>query len=128
MSLFEDVLEIHYNAKTRIEHAPTIGALKEALDCVAATPGDVSIVLDWDTLNTIAHPLDAEPDVSDTFVPPEHIEQRPEMVELTLDVPVLVHGVEAGQSFGLAMVPHAARYDNSIANHDKVVAIDFTPQ
>ena len=125
MSLFEDVLEIHYNAENRIEQPTTIEAIEQALDRVAADPEDVSVVLDWDSLDAIAHPLDAKPDVSDAFLPPEHIEQRPEIIELTLDVPVIVLGVEAGQSFGLVMVPRAARYDNSIANHDKVVAIDF---
>lgn len=125
MSLFEDVIEVHYNPENRFEGRRHIDTLRYAMNQVASSPEDVSIVLDWESLDAIAHPLDVEPEVTG-HVPRDHVELRPEKVELALDTRALVHGVESGQAFGLVMDPRAVRYSNTISDDKKVVAIDFT--
>jgi len=127
MSVFEDLLEVHYNAETRIEGLRHIDTLREALDRIAAPPVDVSLILDWGTLSYIAGGLDVEPEVTG-HVPREHVELRPEKVELALDTDALVFGQESGTSWAVALDSHAVRYDNTIADHSKVVAIDFTDE
>jgi hypothetical protein len=125
MSTFEDLLEVHYNAETRIEGLRHIDTLRQGLDEIAAPSEDVTIVLDWGTLAYIAGGLDVEPEVTG-HVPREHVELRPEKIELALDSDALVFGQESGTAWGVLLDSHAVRLDNSIANHDKVVAIDFT--
>ena len=127
MSLFEDVLEVHYNAENRVEGVRHIDTLRKALREIATPPEDATVVLDWGSLAYIAGGLDVEPEVTG-HVPREHVELRPEKIELALDTDALVFGQESGMSWGVVLDPHAVRYDNSIADHSKVVAIDFTDE
>lgn len=125
MSLFEDVIEVHYQSDNRIEGPRHIDTLRTGLRKIATSPEDVSIVLDWDSLDKVAYPLDVEPEVTG-HVPRDHVELRPDKIELALETRALVHGVESGQAFGLLMDPRAVTYDNTVTDSKKVVAIDFT--
>jgi hypothetical protein len=125
MSIFEDVLEVHYKAENRVEDVRHVETIRRALEKVEAVPEDVTVVLNWDSLAYIAGGLDVEPEYTG-HVPRQHVELRPEKIELALDTDAMVFGTESGTSFGVVLDPHAVRYDNSIANQDNVVAIDFT--
>jgi hypothetical protein len=125
MSLFEDVVEVQYQSENRIEGPRNIDTLREGLRKIAASPDKVSIILDWDTLDKIAYPLDVEPEVTG-HVPRDHVELRPDKIGLALETRAFVHGIETSQPLGLLMDPSAVRYSNSIINEKKVVAIEWT--
>jgi hypothetical protein len=125
MSIFEDLLEVHYNAENQTVQRWDIEALKTALDEVARPPEDVAIILDWDSLVYIADTIDEQLEYDDV-VPHEHAEFRPDKIGMALDVRSTIHGVGSDTDFGLVMDPSAVRYDNTIADQSGVVAIEFT--
>lgn len=123
MTLFEDPLEIHYNAENRLKDVRHVETLWTALRRVAAPPEDLVVILDWESLHYISDPLDVE---IETDLPAEHLELGPDKIGRKLDTRATIHGVDAGQAFGLVMRPYYVRYDNTIADQEKVLAIDFT--
>jgi len=78
MSLFEDVLEAHYNATERIEGPRTVETLERAIEENIHDADDLSIVADWHTLHHMEHDLmDIELDLD----LPEEITARVPKVE-----------------------------------------------
>ena len=125
MSLFEDVLEIHYNAESRVSGGMSLHTLRQAADEVGRPLEDVCIVVTWNALDGIAAPLDEYEFERELHIPKEHIETRTRQVEREFNHELHVHGVESGDDFALVMDPNAVTYANEIIDESGVVAIDF---
>ena len=124
MSIFEDVLEVHYNAETRVEGPPSADTIRTALNRVAHDPDDVSVVLDWDTAHEIEDQL---MHISvDYDLPESHVETSCDRISTALDTRATVHGTGTGMDFGLVLHPIGINYANEVIAPASVVAIDFT--
>jgi hypothetical protein len=125
MSIFEDTLEVWWNATNTVEGPRELDTLGTALSRVSFPPEEVSIVLDWDSAHEISDQLDVTVPLDDQVVR-EHVELATQRIGLALGVRATIHGVNSGQPYGLVVNPHSVRYDNSIAHAPGVVAIEWT--
>jgi len=124
MSIFEDPVEIYQDAPRRIDGPEEIETIECALKAVGAPADDVALVLGWDSVHTISDQLDVTVPVADHVVR-EHVELDTKRIGQALGTKTTVHGIETSGVCGIVMDPSAVRYDNSVVNPDRVVAIDF---
>jgi hypothetical protein len=125
MSLFEDVVEVHYNADKRVSGGISLATLSKAVGRVARPLEDICIVITWNALDGVAAPLEEYEFDRDLLVPKEHIETRTRQVEREFGHEFNVHGVESGEDFAIVMDPSAVNYENDVIDDSGVVAIDF---
>lgn len=124
MSFFEDITEIHYNAENRLVGPVELSTLEQAFDRIAYPPIDCTLILEWDTLYDISDQLDVEVPY-DGIVSREHVELEPDRIGLALDTKATIFGATTSKRTGIVLNPHCVRYDNTIADQDGVVAIEF---
>jgi len=138
MSLFEDVVEVHYQAATHRDHVTgpcEVDTLVEALRAVKATAGpdlditqgDAVVILDRRSAETISDQLgdDVHVEFEDPLVPREHLYLAPSRIEQAL--PGLTQVLTTGSStrFGLVMDPSCVTYDNEVIDPAGVVGISW---
>ena len=124
MSLFEDIIEVHYNANERVEGPRTVGTIERAIDENIHDADDLSVVMDWDTCHYIEDSLmDIELDLD---LPESHLETSTKRIGRAVGGKTIVMGTDSGQSFGLALHPIGVNYNNEVIAPTSVIAIDFT--
>jgi len=134
MSLFEDVVEVHYEAATHRDHVTgpcEIDTLVEALQKVAPQHRDDAVViLDRPSAGTISNRLGDEVHVtvSDPLYPGQdhsHIDLVPKRIERALGDETMVFAEQSSTRFGLVMDPSCVTYDNEVIDPAGVVGISW---
>jgi len=124
MSLFEDVLEVHYDALRRVDGPRTVETIERALDSNIHDRDDLTVVLDWDTAHHIEDGL-MHIDL-DLDLPESHVETSCDRIGRAIGGETLFIGTHSEQSFGVALHPIGVNYANEVISPGSVVAIDFT--
>lgn len=138
MSIFEDVLEIHYEIGTHRDYvrgACEFDTLLDALRAVDETaPAAISVdaldavvVIDRASAEEISDNLgdDVYVTLQGEHVDREFVDLVPRRIEQTLPDKAQVHTVNTDTRFGLVMVPHCVTYANTIADPSGVVGIEW---
>jgi len=131
VSLFEDVVEVHYEAATHRDHVTgpcQIDTLVEALQEV--TPqhrDDALVILDRQSAGTISDRLGDDVHVTreDPLVPREHVYLVPKRIEQALGDETMVLTEGSSTRFGLVMDPSCVTYDNEVIDPAGVVGISW---
>ena len=123
MTIFEDLIEVHYDALTRIDGPRSIQTINRALDTNIHDASDLSVVLDWGTCSQMEEKL---MDINlDLDLPEEHVETSTDRIGIAAEGNPLVHGYESSEAFGIVMHPIGVNYNNDVISPGSVVAIDF---
>jgi len=138
MSIFEDVVEVHYNAATHRDHVTgscEIDTVVEALRAVKATAGpdldltqgDAVVILDRQSAKTISERLGDDVHIAfeDPLVPRERLYLVPSRIEQVLPGMTQVHTAGSSTRFGLVMDPSCVTYDNEVIDPAGVVGISW---
>jgi hypothetical protein len=127
MTIFEDPLEIHYNAEQCVKGRPHINLLRQAVRKNSADKRDLAVIMDYDTLERVADGLETELEDDGRVVAYSELERATRKIEKELGQ-VFVHRIDSNKDFALVMNPSAVYYDNSIDKQKQVVAAEVHPR
>jgi len=141
VTIFEDLFEVYYRASTyrdsvvgRCEVDTVTEALGEVNDTTgpetSVVDGDVIVVLDCRSAKEISNRLGDDVHVTheSPHIDSEHAYSIPRRIEQALPGKTQVHTVESSSRFGVALVPSAVTYDNTIADPAGVIGIYWVVQ
>jgi len=131
MSLFEDVVEVHYEAATHRDHVTGPCEIDTVVDALQeVTPqhrDDAVVILDRRSAAAISERLGDDVHVprEDPLIPRAHAGLVPKRIERALDDETMVFAEERSSRFGLVMDPSCVTYDNEVIDPAGVVGISW---